>query len=219
MRAAQRQRALVGFLDVAGRVTLGRHQGRTQGQQQVYLALRALGGGQLRQERQGAAQQLDAFEIGAAGERGRPGHLQVADAALEVAAPFEVHRQLGGQLARPLAVTGLQSQPDADVQRRPPRRRDAFVEHLAVESVAERVARRDGAVGPLVHPVRLDELLPLGQRRAARLDLHGAQLDAGGHRGRDELRSGHAATSSTRRSDGPRRSNWRSIIERTSAGT
>ncbi len=121
-----------------------------------------------------------------------PGLVQVTDGSLVVAPPLEMHRELGGDLPRPLTVAGFDTQAHSSVKRRPAPRGDALVEHLTVERMEEGIARRDRAIRPLLRSARPEELLAPRETRAARLDLHAAPLDAGRHRRRGEFGPGHA---------------------------
>jgi len=67
----------------------------------------------------------------------------VAHGALDVAAGFEVHRQLAGHRGRMGPVRALEPAADAEVQAHAPTDRDALVEDLPVERVDEPIASGD----------------------------------------------------------------------------
>src|SRR5207245_433121 len=121
-----------------------------------------------------------------------PGLMQVTHGSLGIAPPLEMHRELGGDLPRPLTVAGFDTQAHSSVKRRTAPRGDALIEHLTVERVEESIARRDRAIRPLLRSAPPEELLAPREPRTARLDLHAAELDAGCHRRCGEFGPGHA---------------------------
>src|SRR5215813_6224724 len=119
------------------------------------------------------------------------GESAIAGGPRRVATPLEVHGQLGGDLARPIAMAPLETLPGVEVQARAGADRDARVEHLLVERVNERVAPGHGAVGPLRLAHRLKELPAPREGRATELGVARVEAGGGGERGR-ELDTDHA---------------------------
>src|SRR5207302_2086944 len=106
---------------------------------------------------------------------------------------LEVRRQLGGDVARPVAIGHFFPLADRPVELAPPRGRDALVERIAVQRVLEPVARGHSPVGPLDGTERSDEEVTTRQLVAALLPLGRGPLEGRGHRGRRELHAGYAA--------------------------
>src|SRR5215471_1528511 len=119
------------------------------------------------------------------------GQPAIAARPREVATALEVHGELGGDLAGPVAVTALETLTRPQVQARARADRDARVEHLLVERVNERIAPGHGAVGPLRLAHGLKELPAPREGRATELGVARVEAGGGGERGR-ELDTGHA---------------------------
>src|SRR4030095_15397697 len=115
----------------------------------------------------------------------------IAGGPRRVATALEVHGQLGGDLARSVAVAPLETLAGLQVQARARADRDTRVEHLLVERANERVALRHGAVRRphLAHDPK--ELSAAGEGRTAELGVARVDTGSGGERGR-ELDTGHA---------------------------
>src|SRR6266568_1248437 len=185
--------ASVGALDFERRPAVYGPQLTTEGDLQSELLL-----GPPRQDRGGVKETDRPLEVrdGLSGsvppDGVLPGLVQVPHGSLGIAPPLEMHRELGGDLPRPLTVAGFDTQAHPSVNRRPAPRGDALIEHLTVEGVEEGIARRDRAVRPVNRSAPPEELLAPRETRTARLDLHPAELDAGRHRGGGEFVPGHA---------------------------
>src|SRR4029450_4904779 len=104
----------------------------------------------------------------------------IAGGPRRVATALEVHGQLGGDLARSVAVAPLETLPGLQVQARARADRDTRVEHLLVERVNERVALGHGAVGPLHLAHDPKELSAAGEGRTAELGVAPARNRRGG---------------------------------------
>src|SRR5262245_41313967 len=119
------------------------------------------------------------------------GQSAIAGGPRSVATPLEVHGQLGGDLARPVAVASLETLPGLQVEARARADRNARVEDLLVERVNERVASSHGAVRPLRLAHDTKELPAPREGRTAELGVARVDAGGGGERGR-ELGTGHA---------------------------
>src|SRR5262245_34826239 len=78
------------------------------------------------------------------------GQAQISDRPTEVAAPFEVHGQLGRDLDGTLTQAGFESHADAAVQLHSASRRDALVDDFLMERVVETVSSSDRPVRPRI---------------------------------------------------------------------
>ena len=133
----------------------------------------------------------DGFAIGMPSHRDVAGAHAMGDRARDLARRLEVGGQLAGDLVGLRAPCLLLALADAAVQARPARRREALVEHVAVQRVHEGVAPRDGAVGPLLQPDRAQEVPTPRQSLALVVDRVGIAVERR-RDGRDgELRTGH----------------------------
>ncbi len=146
--------------------------------ERLLVALAPLGQGG--QQVEGVRQRSERIALRAGGDGALRHVAQGDDGPAAVTRLLEPHRELGRDVARPVAVRVHQPVGHATMQLGPAGSGDAAVELLAVQRVREGVAPRDRAVGPLAATERSQQLAAARERRAAVLDL--------GHVGRQRRR-------------------------------
>jgi hypothetical protein len=129
----------------------------------------------------------DRFVRGVAVERGGGGELVEVERLLMRVSAREVHRELGGVLARPRSEPCLLAPADRAVQANPAGGGDPLVEDAPIERVAEPVASRHRSVGPLGDAGIDDERAVRGEPLASVLDPLGIGLQRGGDGADGEL--------------------------------
>ena len=128
--------ASVGALDFERRPTVDGPQLATEGDLQGELLL-----GPPRQDREGVKETdrslevRDGFSWSVPPDGVLPGLVQVTHGSLGITPPLEMHRELRGDLSRPLAVAGFDTQAHPSVKGRTAPRGDALIEHFTVERV------------------------------------------------------------------------------------
>ena len=138
--------------------------------------------------RQRALEAAAGFTVGEAADRVGRRQPQILDGFGVVAAPFEMRRQIRGDLVDPGPVDDLAPLGDSQVQTHPRHRRHPLVEHVLKERVGECVAARQRAIRQSAGAAAADKLLtrhqgiePLFGLR--RLDLERRRDGSGGELG------------------------------------
>src|SRR5262249_61545881 len=79
----------------------------------------------------------------------------------------KMQRQASGALPGAGAIPRLLPHADAVMQLLAPAQREAVVEYVGIQAMAKRIARGQGAIGPVLLAPRLQKLPPPRQRRTA----------------------------------------------------
>ena len=146
----------------------------------------------MRQQRQTALEMAQRLGIGPALQGVRGGLLQIRHGAGVVPARNKVQRQLGRMLAGPRPIAGLQPHPDPPMELELACHRQPVVHHMLVQGVHERIALRDGPIGPLLRPAPAQELTAPHQGLTRLLHLPAGALRAGDHGRAGKLDPHHA---------------------------
>ena len=134
------------------------------------IAIRAskrAGSAKLLRNRKGALEQANRLPVGITARRILCSRSQVENRGRVLTAFLEMKSKFGGQLAAPLLARRLQALTDPAVEPHTPRRREFPVKNLAVQGVYELIARRKGAVRPLLEFSASNQVVMPGQRFTA----------------------------------------------------